>query len=155
MAVKYYCTKCDRKFVEFGVEKVKAGDLCDDCRGEFLEVAGFNQAQAVAKKKPALKRKRKAKAPAKKVAPSALEAGDNAKDPDSVASGDKGDLKESDVPDSSAGPDSKKAAKKAPKKTAKKSAKKSVKATVKKTAKKAVKNPAKKPAKKAVKKSAK
>lgn len=62
MAVKYLCTKCDRKFVEWGVKKVKAGEACEDCKGESLELIGFDSSQPAPKKKPALKRKRKKKA---------------------------------------------------------------------------------------------
>jgi len=62
MAVKFHCTKCDRRFVEFGVSRIKAGDGCEDCKGEHLEQVGFSPAQASTKKKPALKRKRKAAA---------------------------------------------------------------------------------------------
>ncbi len=63
MAQKYSCTKCGKKFVDWGADKIKAGDGCDDdCKGEFLELIGFDAAQATPKKKPALKRKRAAAA---------------------------------------------------------------------------------------------
>ncbi len=62
MAQKYSCTKCDKKFVDWGAEKIKAGKGCDDCNGEFLEPIGFDAALAAPKKKPALKRKRAAAA---------------------------------------------------------------------------------------------
>lgn len=58
MAVKYRCTKCDRKFIEMGVAKVKAGQACDDCHGEYLQQIGYDATQAAPRKKPALKRKR-------------------------------------------------------------------------------------------------
>jgi hypothetical protein len=58
MAVKFRCTKCGRKFVEWGVNKVKSGDACEDCHGEYLEQVGYDAAQAAPRKKPALKRKR-------------------------------------------------------------------------------------------------
>ncbi len=62
MAVKFRCTKCGRKFVEWGVKKVKSGNACEDCHGEYLEQVGYDAAQAAPRKKPALKRKR-ARAP--------------------------------------------------------------------------------------------
>ena len=62
MGVKYSCTKCDKRFVDWGAEKIKAGEGCDDCKGEFLELVGFDAAQAAPKKKPSLTRKRAAAA---------------------------------------------------------------------------------------------
>lgn len=62
MAQKYSCTKCGKKFVDWGAKKIKAGDGCDDCKGEFLELIGFDATKAAPKKKPALKRKRAAAA---------------------------------------------------------------------------------------------
>ncbi len=62
MAQKYACTKCGKKFVDWGAEKIKAGEGCDDCKGEFLELVGFDAAQAAPKKKPSLTRKRAAAA---------------------------------------------------------------------------------------------
>jgi len=62
MAVKFRCTKCSRKFVDWGVDKVKSGDACEDCHGEYLEQIGYDATQAAPRKKPALKRKR-ARAP--------------------------------------------------------------------------------------------
>ena len=59
MAVKYSCTKCEKRFVEWGAKKIKAGKGCPDCDGEFLELVGFDAAKAAVKKKPALKRRRK------------------------------------------------------------------------------------------------
>ena len=58
MAVKFRCTKCNRKFIDWGVDKVKSGDACDDCHGEYLEQVGYDATQAAPRKKPALKRKR-------------------------------------------------------------------------------------------------
>lgn len=74
MAQKYSCTKCGKKFVDWGAKKIKAGDGCDDCKGEFLELVGFDAAQAAPKKKPALKRRRAAAAK-KKPKPAASEDG--------------------------------------------------------------------------------
>lgn len=59
MAVKFHCTKCARRFLDWGADKIKEGEGCDDCRGEFLELVGFDASKPAAKKKPALKRKRK------------------------------------------------------------------------------------------------
>jgi DNA-directed RNA polymerase subunit RPC12/RpoP len=69
MAVKYRCTKCDRKFIEWGVAKVKAGKACEDCHGEYLQQVGYDAAQAAPRKKPALKRKRVRVAAEQEVAP--------------------------------------------------------------------------------------
>lgn len=63
MAVKYRCSKCDRKFVDWGAEKVKSKGACDECQGEHLELIGFDAAASAPKKKPTLKRKRAKKAP--------------------------------------------------------------------------------------------
>ncbi len=62
MAVKYSCTKCDKRFVDWGAEKIKSGDGCPDCAGEFLELVGFDASKTTAKKKPTLKRKPRAAA---------------------------------------------------------------------------------------------
>ena len=83
MGVKYFCTKCDKRFVDWGAEKIKAGEGCDDCNGEFLELVGFDAAQAAPKKKPALKRKRAAAAKTPKpVAAKKLEPDSAAEHPD-------------------------------------------------------------------------
>jgi len=58
MAVKFRCTKCGRKFIDWGVDKVKSGDACEDCHGEYLEQVGYDATQTAPRKKPALKRKR-------------------------------------------------------------------------------------------------
>ncbi len=58
MAVKYRCTKCDRKFIEMGISKLKSGSSCEDCHGEYLQQIGYDASQAAPRKKPALKRKR-------------------------------------------------------------------------------------------------
>jgi hypothetical protein len=68
MAVKFRCTKCGRKFVDWGVDKVKSGEACEDCHGEYLEQVGYDATQAVPRKKPSLKRKR-ARAPVEADAP--------------------------------------------------------------------------------------
>ncbi len=69
MAVKYRCTKCDRKFIEWGVAKVKSGKACEDCHGEYLQQVGYDAAAAAPRKKPALKRKRVRVAAEEEVAP--------------------------------------------------------------------------------------
>jgi len=69
MAIKYRCTKCDRKFIEWGVPKVKAGKACEDCHGEYLQQVGYDAGAAAPRKKPALKRKRVRVAAEEEVAP--------------------------------------------------------------------------------------
>lgn len=78
MAVKYSCTKCGKRFVDWGAEKIKSGEGCSDCKGEFLELAGFNASKTAVKKKPALKRKRRAAAVA--APPDDAESGPDAQD---------------------------------------------------------------------------
>lgn len=56
MAIKYFCPKCDRKFVEWGAEKL--GFKCPSCTDETLLKVGFNPEEKVAKK-PTLKRRTK------------------------------------------------------------------------------------------------
>lgn len=53
MASKYICSKCERKFIDWGAEKL--GFKCPDCDDSELTLIGFEPA-AKAKKKPALKR---------------------------------------------------------------------------------------------------
>ncbi len=77
MAVKYRCTKCDRKFIELGVAKVKAGKACEDCHGEYLQQVGYDATAAAPRKKPALKRKRVRVAPEREVAPTLASFDDN------------------------------------------------------------------------------
>ncbi len=77
MAVKYRCTKCDRKFIEWGVAKVKAGKACEDCHGEYLQQVGYDATAAAPRKKPALKRKRVRVAPEEEVAPTLAAFDDN------------------------------------------------------------------------------
>ena len=62
MVVKYTCSKCSKRFVDWGADKIKSGDGCDDCRGEFLELIVFDASKPAPKKKPTLKRKRRAAA---------------------------------------------------------------------------------------------
>lgn len=77
MAVKYRCTKCDRKFVEMGIAKLKAGKSCDQCHGEYLQQIGYDATAAAPRKKPALKRKRVRVAPEEEVAPTLASFDDN------------------------------------------------------------------------------
>lgn len=56
MAIKYFCPKCDRKFIEWGATKL--GFKCPTCAEETLLKVGFNPDDKVVKK-PALKRRAK------------------------------------------------------------------------------------------------
>lgn len=58
MAVKYFCAKCEKRYIDWGAEKL--GFKCPECEGEELKLVG-HEVTATAKKKPSLKRKRKAK----------------------------------------------------------------------------------------------
>lgn len=58
MAVKYACSKCEKRYIDWGAEKL--GFKCPDCDGEELKLVG-HEITATAKKKPSLKRKRKVK----------------------------------------------------------------------------------------------
>lgn len=91
MAVKFRCSKCGRKFVDWGVNKVKSGDACDDCHGEYLEQVGYDATQAAPRKKPALKRKR-ARVPVEAEGPSLTSYDDEtvAPDLDSLTTPDSG-----------------------------------------------------------------
>ncbi len=82
MVVKYRCTKCERRFVDWGAEKVRAGQGCEDCHGEHLEQIGHETAKTPAKKKPALKRKRKKAAKQAEPTPLASYDDDNTVAPD-------------------------------------------------------------------------
>ena len=53
MAVKYYCRKCGKRFVDWGAEK--HGFKCPDCEGEELTRVGLSEEKAV--RKPTLRRK--------------------------------------------------------------------------------------------------
>ena len=53
MAAKYICTKCNRKFVDWGAEKM--GFQCPDCEESPLELVNFEPVAKV-KSKPTLKR---------------------------------------------------------------------------------------------------
>ena len=75
MAVKYTCTKCSKRFVDWGVKKIKAGEACSDCTGEFLELVVFDSSKPAPKKKPTLKRKRGAAAAVTAVKTGVVEAG--------------------------------------------------------------------------------
>ncbi len=74
MALKYQCPKCEKRYIDWGAEKL--GFMCPDCEGEKLVQLGLDTAPAAKKKKkksaakakkkkPALKRKTKAKAKTK------------------------------------------------------------------------------------------
>ena len=55
MAVKYHCPKCDKRFVDWGAEKL--GFKCPDCEDEKLVRIGMSEAKPA--RKPTLKRKAK------------------------------------------------------------------------------------------------
>ena len=61
MVLKYECPKCERRFVDWGAEKLDF--KCPDCI-EKLECLGMGQDSQ--KRKPKLKRKSAKKKPAKK-----------------------------------------------------------------------------------------
>jgi hypothetical protein len=67
MATKYACPLCERKFIDWGAEKL--GYKCPDCEGSDLKLIGFEPAAKAKKKKPALKRAAKKKKAVKKKAP--------------------------------------------------------------------------------------
>lgn len=76
MTIKFRCPKCDRKYIDWGAEKL--GYLCPDCKEELSEIGmeeadsktpslKSGKAKAKAKTKPKAKTKAKAKAaPAEK-----------------------------------------------------------------------------------------
>jgi len=59
MAVKYHCPKCEKRFIDWGAEKL--GFKCPDCDEEKLIEVSHSAAlvKARAKKKPARKKKKK------------------------------------------------------------------------------------------------
>ena len=64
MAVKYQCPKCEKRYIDWGAEKLQF--KCPDCDGEtLLLVAMVSGAAPAKKKKPSLKRKAKTKAKTK------------------------------------------------------------------------------------------
>ncbi len=69
MAVKYECSKCQRRFIDWAIDKIKEGVTCDECTGEHLLSVGAPIAAKKAKS-PSLKRAPKKKAAAKKKAAS-------------------------------------------------------------------------------------
>jgi DNA-directed RNA polymerase subunit RPC12/RpoP len=68
MSVKYYCSKCDKRFIEWGAEKMDF--KCPDCVDEALLKVGMQQDKPG--KKPTLKRKKAAKKAPKKAAKKAV-----------------------------------------------------------------------------------
>lgn len=54
MALKYHCPKCDKKFVDWGAEKL--GFKCPDCKDEDLVRAGQESETVELKRAPSLKR---------------------------------------------------------------------------------------------------
>ncbi len=58
MAVKYHCPKCEKRFIDWGAEKLKF--KCPDCEDEKLIEVSHSAALVKARaKKPAPKRKKK------------------------------------------------------------------------------------------------
>lgn len=55
MPVKYFCPKCDRRFVDWGAEKL--GFKCPDCKEQDLRRVGAATEEAA--KRPTLKRRAK------------------------------------------------------------------------------------------------
>ena len=62
MAIKYHCKKCERRFIDWGAEKLDF--KCPDCEGE--ELVRTSLANGKPAKKPSLKRRPKKKRAAKK-----------------------------------------------------------------------------------------
>ncbi len=62
MPVKYFCPKCERRFVDWGAEKL--GYLCPSCEGEKLRLVGSKDDESAAA--PSLKRKTAKKAAARR-----------------------------------------------------------------------------------------
>lgn len=54
MALKYHCPKCEKKFVDWGAEKL--GFKCPDCKGEELVRGGQESETVELKRAPSLKR---------------------------------------------------------------------------------------------------
>ena len=51
MAVKYHCTKCSRRFIDWGAKKI--GFMCPDCNQELVVLGGST---GKTKSKPSLRR---------------------------------------------------------------------------------------------------
>lgn len=60
MAVKYRCPKCEKRFIDWGAEKL--GFVCPDCEGEKLLEVSHSAAKDQARVKKPAKRKKKKKA---------------------------------------------------------------------------------------------
>jgi len=90
MSAKYYCPKCERRFVDWGAEKL--GYVCPSCEGEQLLKVGARGADSEAP--PTLKRKpvKAARRVSAKAAVSDVELGNGA-----VGGDDSGDLEQSDM----------------------------------------------------------
>ena len=90
MAVKYYCRKCGKKYVEWGAEKLQF--LCPQCDGEELARVGGSSGPP---KKPSLKRasrKARAKPPREVKEPADLVEPQDVESPDELLPGDDEDL---------------------------------------------------------------
>lgn len=60
MAVKYRCPKCEKRFIDWGAEKL--GFVCPECEGEKLLEVSHSAAKDQARVKKPAKRKKKKKA---------------------------------------------------------------------------------------------
>ena len=58
MPIKYHCPSCNRRFVDWGAEKLEF--KCPDCEGEKLILVGADKESGAASQKPSLKRSAKA-----------------------------------------------------------------------------------------------
>jgi DNA-directed RNA polymerase subunit RPC12/RpoP len=57
MPIKYHCPSCNRRFVDWGAEKLEF--KCPDCDGEKLILVGADKESGTAAQKPSLKRSAK------------------------------------------------------------------------------------------------
>lgn len=57
MPIKYHCPSCNRRFVDWGAEKLEF--KCPDCEGEKLVLVGADKESGTAVQKPSLKRSAK------------------------------------------------------------------------------------------------
>lgn len=58
MAVKYECSKCQRRFIDWAIDKIKEGTTCEECTGEHLIRVGA-PIEVETAKAPSLKRNAK------------------------------------------------------------------------------------------------
>ena len=87
MSSKFMCPQCERKFIDWGAEKL--GFKCPDCDDTELKEIGFEPVAKAKKKKPTLKRKKKAAAKPKPKAKAKPKAKKASKDDATAAKDDK------------------------------------------------------------------